>query len=137
LQVANFLLDTSQYKLTCDASDEGEENLKYLMDSLEVVQYSAEYPMDSVHAFDIAAARAGGMVPDDIVFSTILNKYFPMTLPEFLSDGIPRETFRNFERECLKNCAALVVEQVQDAYEQTMYLLDCFDCLESPSSSVC
>ena len=107
------------------------------MDTLEVIQYNVEYPMDSVHAFDIAAARAGGMVPDDIVFSSLLEKYFPMTLEEFLSDSIPNEIFKSFEEECIKQSAALVFDQVQCAYEQTLYLLDCFDCLESPTSSVC
>ena len=98
-------------------------NLNYILDALDSVKYTLEYPNDSNFAFEYQAARMDGVMPNNFSFPVILNVYFEGSLRNFLSSTIERKHFFNFEDECLQEVSKLSLEQVNRAHQNLLFLL--------------
>ena len=118
-----FLIDGlsyNDYQSFCNES--GRENVIKLLDTLEVINYVLEFPMESTYWLTFINARYDGVHPDMWKFPSLIDKYFPMSFKEFLTTSCDETVFKDFENECLQSCASLDHEQVYSSHNEILYL---------------
>ena len=108
----------------------GKRNVDKLLDSLECILSTVERPYDSICWLEYQNDMLDGVKPCNDHFPSLIEKYFSMTVNEFLLHNFHERCFLNFEYECLQSCSRLSHEQVQRAYNQMLFLNNVVDGLE-------
>lgn len=103
-------------------NESGRENVIKLLDTLEVINYVLEFPMESAYWLTFINARYDGVYPNMLKFPSLIDKYFPMCFKEFLTTSCDETVFKDFEVECLQSCASLDHEQVYCSHSEILYL---------------
>ena len=103
-------------------NESGSQNVQNLLSTLEIINHVIEYPMRSMYWLDFTNARHDGIYPKTFKLPSIIDKYFSMSLKEFLTDSVNEKVFKDFEDECLQSCVMLDRDQVFNAHNEALYM---------------